>query len=340
MVYIILLGFLTFGAIAAFFGYRAHLRDEVSSAYRNTREGNGNPPNVTFQAFVGMGSLYFIVATVLTGICSLTNIDKGHIGVASFGGAIISDVHFSEGFQFTKPWISVTEMDGRRYSFDFSSGGKDSKDETISISADNNPISTDVSFPIMLNNSMAWKVLQKIGDDDRWRSQVAVHARSSVRAAIAKFGWVEATTTRINDVAREMHDIFEAKVVEDLMGMGFTEAEAKATFTILPVNLRKSVPDQKVLDAISNKMAAEQDLERQKTLTKIAEEEAKRRKEEGSGVKQLVDGLPKGIAISDIVAVMNAASDKIRADALAKAVDNDKVTVIVTNGSNVSIPSK
>lgn len=350
MFYLILMVILTIITIAGFFGFRSHLRDEISREYRNNRhngeETSPNLPNVNLQAFVAMSVVYAIIAGILTLIFSLTNIDKGHVGVASVGGAIIPDKAYSEGFQFTAPWISITEMDLRRHSFDFTSGGggKDNKDETVSISKDNNPITTDVSFPITLNPNMAWKVLQKIGDEKRYRDQIAVHARSAVREAVAKYGWEEATTTKINELAVDMRDIFEHKVVADLMALGFTESEAKSTFTILPVNLRKSLPDEAVIKAISAKMAAKQDLERQKTLTDIAAQEALRRKEEGSGVKKLFEGLPRDIPISDVVAVMNAASEKIRADAFARAVEHDKVNVIVVPsggaGANISVAGK
>lgn len=96
--------------------------------------------------------------------------------------------------------------------------------------------------------------------------------------------------------------------------------------------LRDVRPDAKVLNAISEKVAAEEDLKRQRVLTEIARQEAERRANEGIGVARLFSELPQGFSPDQIRAVLAALADKQRADALTKAVESGKVNVMVLPG--------
>ena len=103
------------------------------------------------------------------------------------------------------------------------------------------------------------------------------------------------------------------------------------------MQLRKVLPPNKVLNAVAEKIAAEEDLERQKTLTQIAEEEARRRQNEGRGVNNLFAELPQGFSPSQIREVLGAIADKTRAEAMMKAVETGQVQVMVMNGAQPSL---
>lgn len=103
------------------------------------------------------------------------------------------------------------------------------------------------------------------------------------------------------------------------------------------MQLRKILPPQKVLNAVSEKVAAQEDLERQKTLTRIAEEEARRRQNEGRGVKNLFTELPAGLKPSEIREVLAAIADKTRAEATMKAVETGQVQIMIMYGTQPAI---
>lgn len=93
-------------------------------------------------------------------------------------------------------------------------------------------------------------------------------------------------------------------------------------------------------NAIAERVAAEEDLKRQVVLTKIAKQEAERRENEGLGVKKLFAQLPKGFSAREIQLVLSAISEKVRADAIMKAIESDRVqTMVISGNSPVAVPA-
>ena len=60
-----------------------------------------------------------------------------------------------------------------------------------------------------------------------------------------------------------------------------SEQEAKTAVTFISPKIRRMVPPKRIRQAINEESAAKRDLNRQKTLTEIAKEEANRRANEG-----------------------------------------------------------
>ncbi|TRZ52490.1 hypothetical protein D4R99_02655, partial [bacterium] len=124
-------------------------------------------------------------------------------------------------------------------------------------------------------------------------------------------------------------------LVGNITKLGLPAADAEQVFNILPVMLSKVLPPDAVVISISNKAAALQDLERQKTLTSIAQEVANRRAQEGSGVSKLFAELPKDVKPEQIAIVLRALAEKTRSDAELKAVESGKISsMIISGGSN------
>ena len=96
-------------------------------------------------------------------------------------------------------------------------------------------------------------------------------------------------------------------------------------FRLFPVQIRGIYPPNRIRQAASEKVAAEEELKRQETLTQIAEEEARRRANEGKGVQMMFDELPDGFTADEIARVVNAISAKTRAEAVMKAVNTEQV---------------
>lgn len=73
-------------------------------------------------------------------------------------------------------------------------------------------------------------------------------------------------------------------------------------------------------------------------LTQIAEEEARRRQNEGRGVSNLFAELPKEFTPTQIRAVLGAIADKVRAEAMMKAAETGQVRVMVMQGGQPAVP--
>lgn len=265
------------------------------------------------------------------GIGSIARVPAGHVGVPVMFGAV-SDYTITEGVSLVSPLETIVKMDGRRYQYDF--GGDD---RLISVSADENPLTMDVAFPITLRPDSANLVYQRIGGDDRYRRQLRTHAREAVRRVVARYEWNDVVTKKRDEVARELRIAFERNVTQDLIAHGFSELQAGKAFIFSDVQMRRALPDQKVLNAIAEKVASQQDLERQEVLTEIAQEEANRRANEGAGVSNLFAELPDGFTPEQIRLILDATSNKTKAEALMRAVESGKVEFMVLDGG--ALPS-
>ncbi len=279
------------------------------------------------RGLIGVSVLSGLAAVGFFLFSAVVTVPAGHVAVPSLFGKVKGTV-LGEGLHLTNPLYAFQRFSVRRRILEFSG-----QTQIISISRDGTPLSIDAGIPVQLNGPLAWKVYRRIGNQQVFTAQLlAPAARSAVRDAAATLPWIEATTSGRERLASEVEKRFRRLVEQDLEVAGFSAEEAAAVFTILPVQLRKILPPQKVLNAVSEKLAAEEDLQKQVTLTRIAEEEAKRRRNEGRGVKNLFAELPKGFTPGQIREVLNAIADKTRAEALMKAVESGEVSVIVMEG--------
>lgn len=302
---------------------KSHNREHDYRSGRRHSEGDDPIPPLpksTWLKWPLVGGTICLVASYLS--FAIYVISPGHIGVPVWFGNV-QHTAYNEGIQVINPMATIKVMDGRRFAFEFTG-----ENALVSVSKKQNPLTVEVAFPLNLNSAVAWKLYQKIGDDTRYRSQFVSPALAAVRSAIAEYEWGE-VTGNLDKIANTMRVYFERNVQRDLMKLGFTETEATSAFNFLEVQLRKIVPDDKILAATAEKMAAEQDLERQVTLTSIAGEVAKRREKEGLGVANLFGALPEGFKPSEIKMVLDALANKVRADAMLKAVETEQVDTII-----------
>lgn len=263
----------------------------------------------------------FAILSVWSVLCSLVIVSNEDVAVERHFGRTVESA-YGPGLHFIAPWAATTSYFALRREFEF-------KGDVIT--ADNNPLTVSVGFATKLNPAQAWKVQQAIGTD--YYSELVVKAgQTAVRDGIASFPWTRAVTSDRGEVQRAIQSNFERILVEQFIANGLTEKDAKAALEVSPVQLRSALPDRKVLNAVAERSASEQDLQRQKTLTKIAEEEANRRKNEGDGVANLFSQLPKGFTSDEISMVLGALANKTRADAMLKAVESGQVKTVIMNG--------
>jgi regulator of protease activity HflC (stomatin/prohibitin superfamily) len=279
-----------------------------------------------------LGGVALIGAWTL--LLSVTTISTGHVGVARWFGAVQAAA-YSEGLRFINPMYDVTQMSIQRATVDFTDKAKDADGPTVvAVSLDRNPVRVEASFPYAINPETAWKVLQRIGGRNTVERQLIVPAaRAAIRDVVAQYAWADASITKRAELEQRLTEETARAVSADLIGLGFTQGEAKSAVTFMPVLLREVLPDAKVLNAIAERVASEEDLKRQKVLTAIAEEIAERRANEGVGVERLFAKLPANFSPSQIREVLLALAEKERADALMKAVETGRVNVLVLPSS-------
>ncbi len=269
----------------------------------------------------GVGLLGVIVAGVVSLIFSYVQIENDKIGVGSSFGQTYQSA-YAPGQNWTAPWVAVTKYQALRREFPV---------QGIFTTGDSNPLEVEVAFATKLNKDLAWRVQQTVGEE-YFTTLVQPAGSTAAREGISAFPWVALTTNERGKVQDTIQKDFEEILHQQLISAGMTSEEAKAAFIVSPVQLRQALPDQKVRNAVAEKTASEQDLDRQKTLTKIAEQEALRRAAEGTGVTKLFDNLPQGFTSEEIATVLSALATKTRADAMMKAVESNQVRDIIMNG--------
>ena len=279
----------------------------------------------------------------------VTIVSAGTVAIATWFGSVQTTV-IPEGFQFINPMTSTTSFSTRRDTVDFSNNKEKGSRENpingpaiLALSSDRNPLTIEASFPYSINATLAWKLFQRVAQSDGAveAKLLETNARKIVAEVFARHGWAEATLQNRSSIETELQAAFVAAVISDLAAYGFSEAEARTALTIGKPQLREVKPDDKVLSAIADRLASEEQLKRQKVLTEIAAQEAERRANEGTGVAKLFEQLPKDFKPEQIRDVLGALADKERADALMKAVELGRVTIIaIPSTSPVALPLK
>lgn len=318
--------------LITFFGWKTSTKP-----IEGRREQDQIPP-IIIKVWRGVATTILVLWILWS--CFLV-VPVGSVSVATLFGTVREQT-YDQGPHLVNPLYSFHNMTVQRKIVEFQSGQKsdDGKnaDDVVAVSNDNLPLTIDVTYAFALNPTYASWLYRNIGDEQTiWDQLVVQAARAATRSATARFDYTQATTTERDLLAKAMEDDFRMRLVRDMVKMGLPQADAEKAFTILPVQLRKVLPPEKVLNSIAEKASSEQDLQRQTILTNIARQEAERRGQEGAGVKKLFDQLPQGFSSDQIAQVMTALANKERADAMLKAVETGKVTVMVMDGSPVSV---
>lgn len=267
---------------------------------------------------------------LFTGYSSLRFVQQGEIMVAKSFGATVEN-EWAEGPHFLPPWYSTHTYNIQRRQIDMVDGNTVSGAARGGVALEQ----FDVSLPFELRPGLVWKIAREIGV--RYDSMLVAAARSAARDTLAQFAWEEIAFGERAAVTEYLTNRFREVLVTDLENAGFTTEEARTVFTIYPAQIREVRPPQRILQENAELAAAEVALARQEVLTRIAEQEALRRRNEGSGISNLWDELPDASA-EEIAVVLGAIANKTRADAMMRAVEDGEVRVIVLNGSEAAIP--
>lgn len=282
----------------------------------------------TFGGCVMLMATSVAAAIIFTFLAMITLIDTGEVGVIKIFG-VTQQGQLEPGLHLTSPVARVSFYSTLRRDFEI---------KTDTVAKDKNTLTVSVGFAARLNPAAAWKLQSTVGET--FFDDIVVNsARTALRDGISGFFWDVAATNERGQVQEAIQQNLERIIHEQLLKSGFSDEEARTAFDVYPVQLRSAMPDEKVRNSVSEKTAAQQDLERQKTLTEIAEQEAQRRKNEGLGVNKLFEQLPKGFTANEISQVLSALATKTRADAMLKAVESNQIKTIVMNGDVAAMPA-
>jgi regulator of protease activity HflC (stomatin/prohibitin superfamily) len=202
---------------------------------------------------------------------------------------------------------------------------------TLALTSDRIALAADITLPYEINPDLAWKVFADI--NPAYEALLLIPAaRAAVRDAVASFTWTDALTTKRSELEAKILAVYRGLVEDNLLAAGFSKDEASHTFILMPPQIRRLAPPHVLLSAVADRVSAEVNLERQGVLNKIAESEATRRANEGMGVRKMLDELPKSYTAEQMTQLIMAMADKVRADALQRAVEKDQVKIIVMSG--------
>ncbi len=293
------------------------------------KQGRKLSPRVLFGVPLAAVAIVLIMFSMIT-------VQVGTVKVVTVFGRVQEEA-YGPGLHFVFPAARAEPMVVRRQIFELSGGSLDDPDavadgqRTLALSADRIPLAIDLNFPYQLNPDLAWKVFANIGPNYQVEL-LAPAARSSVREAAASFSWTDAVSGRREELEERIHTVFRQTVVSNLAGAGFTQEEAAEALTLMPPQIRRMSPPRRILAAVGEVLAADEELKRQQTLVQVAEKEAERRAKEGSGVRMLIEQLPAGYSPEQMTQFLHSLADKQRADAMMRAVERDQVKVMVMGG--------
>lgn len=297
----------------------------------------------------------------------MMTVDVGTVRVVSFLGHVRPQP-YAAGFHVVVPGSRHYPISVRRQLFELSGGSLDAPEpavgpaaspspapavpapsaaaleaqRTIALSLDRIPLSVDVAFPYQVSPELAWKVYAIVGLN--YEQQLLMPAaRAAMRDAVGTFAWTDAVTTKRAEMEERIHLIFHSLVKDNLRISGFSPDEAGKAFSLMPPQIRRLAPPRRILAAVAEARAAEEDLKRQEVLNEIAAREAERRANEGVGVRKLFDQLPKGMSTEQVRQLLYALADKQRADSLQRAVEKNQVKIIVMGGGanpQIAVPAQ
>lgn len=344
---LILIGFLAILTVIVFVSASIKVKESpFKTSIMPTRDNDTKTKNIKKRLSVMVSRSitliigYFVIISILSLVFSYMQVEKGHVKYLTFFGSVIEDKVYEEGPHLVNPMarahtLKVQEV---RYKYEPYKRGDGSN---VAISKDGVTMDIEATFPAALNPQMAWQIGRRLGKNG-YHEMMRQSAYAAVRTTMSTYNWEEAIKNQ-QKFSVDLGDAYKASVQENLKRLGMKDQKAKAAITFIPPKIRRMVPPKRIRQAINEESAAKRDLNRQKTLTEIAKEEANRRANEGMGVKKMFSELPEQYSTKQMSSIIRALASKTRAEALVKAVENENVDTIVISGgtdnNNTPVPA-
>lgn len=272
-----------------------------------------------------------VFSFAMTLMFSYMQVEKGYVKYLTLFGSVVEDAAYGEGPHLVNPMADSHTFKIQEVRYKYEPNEQDDG-SNVAISKDGVSMDIQATFPVILNPKIAWNIGRRLGRKG-YHEMMRQSAYAAVRTTMSRYDWEEAITNQ-QKFSLDLGDTYEASVQENLKRLGMTEQEAQTAVTFIPPKIRRMVPPKRIRQAINEESAAKRDLNRQKTLTEIAKEEANRRANEGMGVKKMFSELPSQYSTDQMSSIIRALATKTRAEALVKAVENGSVNTIVISGGS------
>lgn len=279
--------------------------------------------------------LAFLAAATVTVICTVMVVQPGTVGFLKTFGEL-SYKTYDAGLHIVNPFATGLRENIRRRSLDYTG-----KQTAEGLTRNKVALLVDVTVPWIINPRVAPLLYERYGESSEL---IISSSRKAIRDCIATLNWEDAVGENGRaTMSTCIPDRMRKTVVSDLMEAGLTGGQARGVFTFPNALVRKMLPKEaRILAAIAEEQAAIVNLRQQQTLTAIAGEEAKRRANEGSGIRLMMAELPENFTVAEMVAVIEANAEKANAEAFLKAVEggNPNITVITGGGAGIPVAAR
>lgn len=193
-----------------------------------------------------------------------TTIPAGHVGVRSRFGDV-QESELTAGFHLKNPLDSIIDMSVRT---------REIKEETTVPTNEGLIASLDVSVLYHLDPQRANEVYAQLGDDTQYEENVVSPlARSEIRDVVAGYSSEDLYTTRRQEISQEIM----ARLDEELGRRGFILENVLLRDVDLP---------ERIIEAIEEKLSAEQAAQQMVYVLQRETQEAERRRIEADGIAQ------------------------------------------------------
>ncbi len=315
------------------------IRDRSRSTQSNENEENPRRHNKKVMSF-GEAFTVFMVGAIglllVTLLCSITIVSAGECKAQVRFGKVQKEV-LGNGLHVKNPLNSTVTYSVKRQLIDLQANEETGEEIATTegvraVAKDKTTIWLDMAFPYHLNMRYAGFLYENLGNEEAYKRDLLVHAaRTAVKSGASEFEWEDIVISKKSEFIETVKSHFREIIINDLANKGLSREEAKEVFIYHPVEMRNYKLPDKLRNSINEKQAALENLKRQETLTRIAEERANRRAKDGQGIKNMFDKLPDRDP-KEIAEILNAMANQRRSEALLKAVEEDQVSWGVLSG--------
>lgn len=197
---------------------------------------------------------------------SITRISVGYLGVVFSPNGGVKEQTLSSGWHLVAPFDKVTEYPIRIQTVSY-------PDIKIATS-DGKSVTIDLAYNYQVEPEKATSIFNTFGDikaEELEQTYLKTRLRDASRKVVSKFTVIDIYGEKSSDVGVDIQE----KFATDVKNLGFI---------VSGISVGVPQPDQKTQEAIDQRVAASQELERKNTELAIAKKEAERKFAESEGI--------------------------------------------------------
>lgn len=323
------------------FAGTAYYREKQTVDPRHRDDG----ASVTFWLRVTV--IDFALIVLITVFNCVGMVPTGNVGVPVIFGKVIEGKVLPEGIYLKNPCVNVRSMSIQRRSMTRHVSQAEGEEGSLAaLSKDNLALDIDVTFAWVLSDTYLPQFLRKIGGDERYEvSLIYPTSGDALRKAASEFSFTgEGSHEALVQLAERTTLEFQTAVNNQLRGVKefeeFTDEQLEDVIKVLPTSVRRIMPPKDVLAAISQKVAAKQELERQDTLVEIALKRKEVQENDGASISGFFAALPPELAPADKLQAYTQFTNRRQMEAVADALDKGTITTMYIGAPGMNVSAK